>query len=277
MTLLRRLFYLLPPNMRFLARRLYYLPADLGRKFGTKEDQLIPPKGLIYTGSGDFKQQGETWLKHFIQEGELAPHHNVLDIGSGIGRIAIPLTQYLNSKAKYEGFDVVKLGVEWCEKNITANYPHFHFTYIPLDNDLYRSKGLNAASFRFPYEDNHFDFVVLTSVFTHMLPDEVENYLKEIHRVLRPGGRCMATFFLWNEESERLSPSNPKFQFPYDYGHYRLMDDKVKAANVAYQSAYLEEYLSKIGLQLENTFFGFWCGREKKTAMDFQDVLLLRK
>ena len=29
-----------------MARRLYYLPADLGRKFGTKEDQLIPNQSI---------------------------------------------------------------------------------------------------------------------------------------------------------------------------------------------------------------------------------------
>ena len=38
--------------------------------------------------------------------------------------------------------------------------------------------------------------VYLISVFTHMLPEECENYAQEIMRVLRPGGRCAVTTFL---------------------------------------------------------------------------------
>lgn len=277
MTVLRRVFYALPPSWRFFVRRLFYWPRDIFRPQRTKEGLLIPPKGLIYTGSGDFLQQGKTWLEHFIQKGQLAPDHHVLDVGSGIGRMAIPLTTYLNPQAKYEGFDVVKLGVDWCQKNISSQYPNFRFQYIPLDNDLYRSEGLQATDFHFPYADEQFDFVILTSVFTHMLPAEVENYLAEIYRVLKPKGRCMATFFIWNKEAARLSPSNPKFQFPHDYGHYRLMDQKVKSANVAFDAGYLESYIQQLGFRLENTFPGFWCGRSKVESLDFQDVVLLQK
>src|SRR5262249_6440676 len=49
--------------------------------------------------------------------------------------------------------------------------------------------------FVFPYADASFDFVFLTSVFTHMLPAEVAQYLREVRRVLRPAGRCPAAFF----------------------------------------------------------------------------------
>ena len=47
-----------------------------------------------------------------------------------------------------------------------------------------------ASEYTFPYEDGEFDVVVLTSVFTHMLPDDVAHYLDEIARVLKPGGRA---------------------------------------------------------------------------------------
>lgn len=41
-----------------------------------------------------------------------------MDIGSGIGRTAVPLTKFLNPDARYEGFDVVKKGVKWCNAKI---------------------------------------------------------------------------------------------------------------------------------------------------------------
>ena len=42
------------------------------------------------------------------------------------------------------------------------------------------------------------------SLFTHLRPFEGERYLVEVGRVLRPGGRLIATWFLINEEAEEL-------------------------------------------------------------------------
>lgn len=277
MSIIRNIYYTLPPQFRFLARRVYYFPVDIYEQMSGKKDPLIPPKGMIFTGSGDFKQQGEKLVTYF-QEAGLKADHDVLDIGSGIGRIAIPLTNYLNESGSYEGFDVVKLGIDWCKNNISNNFPNFNFRYIALNNDLYKSDGAAAANFHFPYKNESFDFVLLTSVFTHMLPDEVENYLNEISRVLRPGGICFATFFIVNEASDKYSKENSAFHFPYDYGHYRLMDKKVKSANVAYGENYLRQRLVlDKPLELEAIHYGYWCGREKEGCKDFQDIVLLKK
>lgn len=278
MPILRKLYYLLPPAWRFLARRLYYLPADLYEGLSGQRDAMTPPRGLIYTGSGDFRAQGEKMRGCLAELAGLQPRHRVLDVGSGIGRIAVPLTEYLSEEGSYEGFDVVEAGVRWCEKTITRRFPNFRFKYVDLGNSLYRSGGDNAAAFRFPYPDEDFDLVILTSVFTHMLPGEVANYLREIRRVLRPGGRCFATFFLWNEASAALSSNNPHFRFPHDHGHYRLMDEKVQAANVAYEEDYLRrEMIEAAGLEAEQAHYGYWVGRKKEECKDFQDILVLRK
>ncbi|MCK7528937.1 MAG: class I SAM-dependent methyltransferase [Ignavibacteriales bacterium] len=173
-----------------------YLPSDLLRYLSFNRKTLQPPKGMIFTGSGDFVKQGETFLRYFIEYGNLKPDDSVLDIGSGIGRMAIPLTSYLSEKGKYEGFDIVKKGVDWCKKEITARFPRFNFTHIELRNTLYNTDTEKIASdFKFPYSDEYFDFVFLISVFTHMLPADVENYLREINRVLKPKGICFATLY----------------------------------------------------------------------------------
>lgn len=275
---LRKLYYALPPAWRFLARRLYYLPSDLYDGLSGRRDELTPPQGLIYTGSGDFRAQGEKMLRYFIELGGLGPGHRVLDVGSGMGRIAVPLTRYLDEQGSYEGFDVVESGVRWCNRRISRRFPNFRFQFIGLGNDLYRPDGENAAAFRFPYADEDFDFAILTSVFTHMLPDEVANYLKEIRRVLKPGGVCFVTFFLWNRESEALSQANPVFNFPFGRGHYRLMDEDVQSANVAYEEAYLRAgMIEAAGLSVEQAHYGYWPGRDKEACRDFQDILLLRR
>lgn len=276
MSALRKLYYTLPPNLRFTARRLYFLPVDTWEKLSGKRAPMVPPKGMIFTGSGDFLKQGKKLLQYFIEDAGLQPNGKVLDIGSGIGRIAIPLTNYLDSAGAYEGFDVVELGVKWCQKKISSRFPNFKFTHIDLGNDLYKAGENNAAQFQFPYPADHFDLVILSSVFTHMLPEEVENYLHQISRVLKPGGQCFATFFIYNEEVDQIDTPNLAFQFPYDYGHYRLMDQQVKSANVAYQEEYLMSVVEDAGLTINKAYYGYWPGRSKADCKDFQDILLLQ-
>lgn len=277
MNRLRRLYYALPPPLRFAARRLWYAPVDICESLSGRRDPLTPPRGMIFTGGGDFRKQGNRMTDIFRDQAGLQPHHRVLDVGSGIGRIAAGLSSFLDDRGSYEGFDVVPAGVNWCRKHISSRFPRFHFQYIPLANDLYRADGLPAARFAFPYPDSDFNFACAISVFTHMLPDEVAQYLGEIRRTLKPGGRCCCTFFLLNTGSEQLLAGNPGFQFPYDRGHYRLMDERVKAANVAYQEKWLRDQLKQCGLALESVLPGYWCGRSKEKCLDFQDIVIFKR
>ena len=276
-TILRKIFYSLPPSLRFAARRGYYFPLDVWALLSGTRHPLTPPRGLVYTGSGDFQAQADKMLRFFVTKAGLQTDHAVLDIGSGIGRMAIPLTRYLDRNGTYQGFDVVKLGVRWCQRHISKGFPNFQFQYIPLKNDLYRADGEDAAQFSFPYPAATFDFAIVISVFTHLLPAQVENYLCEIVRTLKPGGICVATFFVLNEDAKERMPSNPAFSFPYDQGHYRLMDQKVQSANVAFEASYLEEQLQRAGLSVQQQYPGYWCGRAKAECEDFQDILVLQK
>ena len=53
-----------------------------------------------------------------------------------------------------------------------------------LDEEHFRK--ISFAPYRLPFEDNTFDYVYSTSVFEHVL--NTEEALKEIYRVLKPGG-----------------------------------------------------------------------------------------
>ncbi len=287
LSFIRKIYYTLPPQYRFVARRLAYFPIDVWTSLTGQREPMTPPRGMIYTGSGDFVKAGNWWRNFFIKQAGLQPSHRVLDVGSGIGRIARGLTfltQYTDSSSgthvggTYDGFDAIKLGVDWCTKNISSQHPHFRFQYVPLENDLYRNDGQNAAQFTFPYPDGAFDFVILTSVFTHMLPDEVVRYLSEIQRVMCDSGVCVATFFILNEETRQILKSKADFHFPFDYGHYALMDDQVKAANVAFDTTFLEKTIAQNGLKIEKKIDGFWrVGHRVSDVQDFQDVLILKK
>lgn len=270
--MLRSIYYKLSPKQRLLLRKIVYFPIDLFRK----RHELEPPKGYIYTGPGNYIEVGETFFNYFKSYGNIQPNSRILDIGSGIGRMAIPFTKFLNAKGSYHGFDVVAQGVDWCTKHITSKYPNFIFEYTPLKNDLYNLQAnTEAKKFIFPYKNKSFDFAFLTSVFTHMMPDDVVHYLSEIHRVLDDDKLCLATFFILDETSKKHMLTG-NMNFSVDYDIYALMDEKVKEANVAFDKDYIFSQFETKGFEIVNYFPGTWSGRTENT-LSYQDIIVLKK
>ena len=167
---------------------------------------LIPPEDIwIAFGGGDFQAMGEKLLRQFIEYADLKSDERVLDVGCGAGRAAVPLTAYLGEKGSYRGFDTYPFGVNWCREHITPRHPRFVFELADVYNQLYNPYGQTPASqYRFPYEDDSFDFIIASSVFTHMLPADMTRYFSEMARVLSPGGRAFITYYLLGEQSKAL-------------------------------------------------------------------------
>ncbi|WP_409417149.1 class I SAM-dependent methyltransferase [Flavobacterium sp. PS2] len=275
---LRSVYYFISPKSRLVVRKIYYAPIDFLNSISGRKNKLIPNKGDIFIGSGDFVEQGKHHLKLLIEYAKLKPNHSVLDIGCGIGRVAVPLTNYLLTDSRYEGFDLVKKGINWCKNNITSSFPNFNFQHIPLSNDLYSLTNQKAENFVFPYKDDSFETVFLFSVFTHMQPLEVQNYLNEIYRVLKPEGKCLATFFVYNEKNEDIiSKNNGTYIFPFKKVGYRLMNQKVPSANIAFDEESLNKMVDLSNLKVENKIYGTWSKRGNKPLVDFQDILVFEK
>jgi len=277
---LRSFWYSLTSNQRFIVRKLYYYPIDLYDRLTGNYHKYVPPRGYIYTGSpasyNDYLKQGEQQLGLLKSEIDLHPNDSVLDIGSGIGRTAIALTSYLNESASYEGFDVVKLGVKWCNSKIKKDFQNFNFKYIPLFNDLYNEANLKASEFNFPYKMNNFDKVFSFSVFTHMQIDEIQNYFSEIHKVLKPNGIAFSTFFLYDDSAEDFIGTNKQFNFTIKNEGYSLMNNKVKSANIAIHKDKLNAMLEIENLTLIKIIDGFWKGA-KDNKIEYQDIVIFKK
>ena len=75
------------------ARRVLWGPSDLLRR---RDSRLLPPRYLSFVGAGDFEQNGREYLGYFTELGGLRPGDRVLDAGCGVGRMALPLTGYLD-------------------------------------------------------------------------------------------------------------------------------------------------------------------------------------
>ncbi len=275
--ILRKIYYSFPPKLRRTIRRGWYFPIDLWTKVTGDSIPLVPPKGKIFTGSGDFVKQGDVIFSNILRLCDLQREDHVLDIGSGIGRVARPMAAFLHKSGSYDGFDIVEEGIEWCKMNY-KNYPNFHFTWIPLQNDLYNlSTDKTADQFKFPYPSESFDLIVLNSVFTHMQIADVANYVSEISRMLKKGKVCYCTFFIITDQSEKYLNTSENPFFKYRYDQYYLHDDQVKDANIAFKLSYLEDLLNINGLRIRSLHEGWWSGRKQEETIEFQDVLVMEK
>ena len=180
----------MPQPLRRRLRRIAFWPLDTLELLTGRRDALTPPRGVAppYVRAGGFREHGQRFAQILIQQGSLQPGEALLDVGCGIGRIAVPLTGYLEPDGRYEGIDVEADAIAWCRRAITPRFPNFHFQVVDVRNARYRPDGSTlATAYQFPFADASFDMVLLKSVFTHMLVDSLRNYVDEIARVLRPG------------------------------------------------------------------------------------------
>lgn len=241
-----------------------YGPMDAKRRMGRRRSPLPGMRN---------RELGRAYVPAFVELGGLQPDDAVLEPGCGTGRMAVGLTEYLSSEGSYDGFDVVSDAVEWCVTNISAEYPNFRFRHVDVRNPAYNPKGgLDPREFSFPYPDQAFDFVFLTSVFTHMLPLDMQHYLTEIRRVLRPGGRCLMTFFLLNDEArEAIRDGRSHRQFAHEGDGYFYDIEKVHEGAVAYREEDVVSFLREAGLDLRSPIqYGRWAGRPgRKFGQDF--------
>jgi len=243
---------------------------------------LVPPEELMHDGPTSydaFKQNSEEFFRYYVDLCGLKPDERILDVGCGIGRKTIRLTQYLGDGGSYEGIDIVKSGIDWCSERISRRYPRFRFQQIDVYNGHYNPGGrYKATEYRFPYPDGSFDFVVLGSVFTHMLTDDTAHYLSEVARVLRPEGRSLISWFLLNQESQDLVRSGKGTQ------NFTQEIDAVCSSTSLQQSeqatAYDERYVLDLYARCELAIkppihYGSWCGRGE--YLSYQDLIVAVK
>ena len=156
----------------------------------------------------------------------------------------------LGPSASYEGFDAAKKPVEWAQRVITPKFPNFHFRTADTFNKRYNPLGKTGASeLIFPYEDNKFDFAFAGSLYTHMVPEEVANFVPETRRVLKPGGTTLATYCLLNERTLPIVDEGKSMpRLIYKYGDCRVRTPKDPAHFIAHPESWVKDLYEKAGL-----------------------------
>jgi ubiquinone/menaquinone biosynthesis C-methylase UbiE len=196
-----------------------------------------------------------------IGSAKLLPSHRFLDVGCGCGKLARPLTTFLNSEGGYDGIDITKEVINWCRERY-QDYPNFRFHFADLYNERYNPRGvLNATNYRFPFPNNEFDVVFAGSVFTHMVSEEIDNYIAEIARVMKLGGVCLATAFVLDavsRENVAAGLTSPKFAYEFESQTCRVDNPHVPEAAIAYDERFLLDLYDKHGLIIERIVHGEW-------------------
>ncbi|MCZ6856053.1 MAG: class I SAM-dependent methyltransferase [Gammaproteobacteria bacterium] len=138
----------------------------------------------------------------------LAPGDKILDIGCGEGRHTI--SACLNERVHAIGLDLSLKDLDTARER---------YQQFDVEEDCYRRADFLAGSgLKLPFQDVSFDHVICSEVLEH-IPD-YKSVLREVHRVLKPGG-----FFAVSVP--RFGPEWLCWQLSSDYhrvegGHIRI-------------------------------------------------------
>jgi cyclopropane fatty-acyl-phospholipid synthase-like methyltransferase len=187
-------------------------------------EPTLPPTEYMRLVCGDwpdleevFERMGRQIARRLEALKMLEPGARLLDIGCGCGRVALHLVD--SPIAAYAGFDRHAGMIEWAQSNIAARDDRFQFELVDVRSgyeEVDSNEGtISAAEFVFPYGDATFTGALAASVFTHIDLPATERYLCETARVLAPGGRLRASFFL-DETTSSMDGSGWNFVISED-------------------------------------------------------------
>jgi SAM-dependent methyltransferase len=226
----------------------------------------IPLHLLKMTGGGPetFDAISEGHIRLLQEHIGIEPHHSVLEVGCGVGRDAIPLSRILTT-GQYLGIDIIKESIDWCAANIA--HSNFRFVHFDIADKLHNRCGSRpSTAFRFPVADRSIDRIFLWSVFTHMARPDIEHYLREFSRVLKPTGKVYATWFMVDDailakaRTVDLTPYNLRFEHQFGPGCY-INNLRQPMGAVAYSRQAVMDMIAQAGLRIEGDILpGSWSG-----------------
>jgi SAM-dependent methyltransferase len=244
----------------------------------------IPVDLLNMTGGGvsDFDSIAFGHFEYLKKYIAILPTDNILEVGCGIGRDAIPLSKFLTT-GSYKGIDIIGRSIQWCESNIGKKNKNFKFYHFDVKDKLHNPNGeKDLIDYKLPCEDSSIDKIFLWSVFTHMFERDIEIYLKEFQRVLKPSGRVLITCFIVDpsilKEARKVDLTPWSLRFEYSHGDGCFINNlDYPTGAVAFTQDKLLNLVSKAQLTPELPILtGQWWGKEDGLGFG-QDVIICKK
>ncbi len=184
-----------------------------------------PETAMSLAVGGDYEVMGEALRERLVRFG-LRPDHYLIDVGCGSGRVASAFARSdFRDTLRYLGVDIVPemlaFAAEKCRK------PRWRFELVTEP--------------KIPESDEVADMVCFFSVFTHLMEEESFLYLREAKRVLKPGGRIVASY---------LDIAEPM--------HWEIFETNVQSArrrqekpmDIFLSAAFFDTWASKLDLEI---------------------------
>lgn len=234
---------------RFLNCKKGYPPLRIRQKVGSLND---------------FEGSGGEYIAYLKLLCALKMGDSMLDIGCGCGLMCLPinengpLSEYLGPTGNYVGLDIDWQLIKWCKGHLSND--NTSFFWLPDDE-----------AFKLDAPHGSYDVILAKSLFTHLLPSETQDYLEELGKLLKPEGRCLATFFLMTETEPQ---GRYTFKHPGSTSAYYLERPSKPEAAVAYNETWLLSKLKALEFSVD-VYYGSWRGNKK--GLSFQDIVILRR
>jgi SAM-dependent methyltransferase len=185
------------------------------------------------------------WLECFAK-GYVNAAADIVEIGCGCGRIATHLNADYFS-GTYLGIDIDPEMIEYCKSHFPS--PRFSFKLSPHTSSTYRTAASSVREpepFSIAAPDSK-DFIYSTSLFTHLLEEELAFYLEESFRALRRDGIIFMSFFC----IEHVEMGKP-WTFSHRRGKAYIDVEQYPEAAIAYSKDYMVRLAEKLGFRDAN-------------------------
>jgi len=204
----------------------------------------------------------------FLKEMGLKPHHKILDIGCGGGRLGYELINYLED-GNYYGFDKEK---GWIEK----------FKMAVLSNNLsVKNPTIELGDFTTNFGDVEFDYVYGYSVFTHINSTLIKQFFKNFDLNIKNSKIFVTGYFsLPVDKTENIGAKHQrKNEFVVVYYNIDFFDKLLNEMGYEVVSSNIKEIykttMNKIGPGALPRRPGLDCGAQLDGTLKNQQMILI--
>ncbi len=231
------------PMVRFVLDLLDIVPRLVYREF-----RALPPNHLrvrvgvsnrIFANQALHMTRGAALWMYWFASGWCGLDSDIVELGVGCGRWAAHVRDLSHHgdryRGRYLGIDIDAEALDWCRDHFDGR---FEFAQATHASTSYVNDAADPAPYRIPRDDASVDFVLATSVFTHLLEGPARNYLDECARVLRPGAKMAVTCFCVDLHPAKVGD---RHSFRHRLDHAYIESQAQPEAAVGYESTFLCE------------------------------------
>jgi SAM-dependent methyltransferase len=237
-----------------------------------------------WVGGDDPELAGEICASILLRHVPVGSDTRLLDLGAGIGRVALAILRQRPQLRSLTGFDIIPRLVQFCQANISSQFSNVNFELLTERNAHYERyqgnvEGRSRAELIAAYAGS-IDSVYAFSVFTHV---DVSDFVALLHftgKLLKPGGRVLFTVFALTPFSRhqiatgRTSVPLPTVGYEQD-GTVFIPNASDRLSFIGYDILRLEQMIVEAGLIPSVIEYGDWRG--DRLSATFQDVIVCRK